>query len=179
MAAGSGGELLVADTYNSLLRVWRGAHLWTVPIEGLREPGGVCVEPGGTIVVADTAGHRLVRGDLEAGAAAEVLDLAEAVVAAPGDVLEVLLDVPLGGDDLDGGGGPAIQVHAVATAPGLIAGDVAWTFRGLPARVEIELGEGAGRIGVQLRAATCGPDACRVRMAARQFDVIVEEAGHA
>lgn len=176
VAAGADGALYVADTYNGLVRVWRGAHLWTVPAGDLREPGGIAALPDGTLVVADTADHRLVRVDPVAGAAEAVVEVAEPVVAAAGDVLEVTLDVPLGGDDLDPGSGPPVRVRAVATDAALLAGDTGWALQELPARVAIALGAGAGRIGVELRVASCGPDACRVRMAARHFDVVVEDA---
>jgi thiol-disulfide isomerase/thioredoxin len=55
--------LAVADTYNGLLRVHRGSHLWTLPVEGFREPGGIDVLADGRWVVADTGNHRVVLVD--------------------------------------------------------------------------------------------------------------------
>jgi sugar lactone lactonase YvrE len=60
---GALATLAVADTYNGLVRVHRGAHLWTVPVEGFREPGGITALPDGRLVVADTGAHRLVAVD--------------------------------------------------------------------------------------------------------------------
>ena len=39
------------------------AHLWTVPVEGFAEPGGLDVLPDGRLVVADTGNHRVVLVD--------------------------------------------------------------------------------------------------------------------
>jgi hypothetical protein len=47
VAEGRAGELWVADTFNDRLRVWREGHLWTVPIEGFDEPGGLDALPDG------------------------------------------------------------------------------------------------------------------------------------
>jgi hypothetical protein len=32
LTLGPGGELYIADTFNNAIRVWRGSHLWTVPV---------------------------------------------------------------------------------------------------------------------------------------------------
>ncbi len=62
------GRLLVADTYNSVLK-WiepatRSATRWEPEVkDGLWEPGGVAVA-GARVVVADTNHHRVLAGDL-------------------------------------------------------------------------------------------------------------------
>ena len=63
LALGRGGELYIADTFNNSVRVWRGSHLWTVPVEGFAEPGGIAALPDGRLLVADTGNHRIVRVD--------------------------------------------------------------------------------------------------------------------
>jgi thiol-disulfide isomerase/thioredoxin len=189
VATGPAGELYVADTFNSLLRVWRGAHLWTVPVEGFDEPGGLDVVADGRVVVADTNNHRIVLVD-PVGATGEALDVgrpassdridggpaavAETVILEEGAVLTVELDVPLEGDQLDlsGDGGP-VQVTATATDPALLPGVTRWRLDTLPARVELELGAGSGRITVELRAATCSGRTCRLRRTQRAYDVIL------
>jgi thiol-disulfide isomerase/thioredoxin len=188
VALGGDGALYVADTFNDAVRVWRGAHLWTVPVEGFAEPGGLAVLPDGRLVVADTGNHRVVVVD-PLGARAEALDIgrpassdapaaqpaavAGTVVQPAGSTLRVDLDLDTGGDALDPAGGPPVRVHAVANAPGLLASPAAWTLGALPARVEIPLGRGSGRVTVELLVATCGPDSCRLRRTQRAYDVLL------
>jgi hypothetical protein len=61
----------------------------------------------------------------------------------------------------------------VAGAPGLLREPPEWTATALPATVELALGEGSGRVTVELLAATCGPDACRLRRTQRAYDVLL------
>jgi DNA-binding beta-propeller fold protein YncE len=178
VAAAADGSLYVADTFNGLLRVWRGCHLWTVPVEGFAEPGGVDVLPDGKVVVADTGNHRVVLVDPVA-AAAVALDVgsaavtAETVLGAAGSTLAVALDLPLGGEELDVAAGAPVRVSATATDPGLLREPTSWSLDALPAEVELALGSGSGRVTVEVRAATCGADACRLRRAQRAYDVIL------
>jgi len=188
LALGPDGALYVADTFNSLVRVWRGAHLWTVPVEGFSEPGGLAVLPGGRLVVADTGNHRVVLVD-PVGAAAIALDVgrpassdrpgdqpaavAGTVVQEAGSTLAVALDLDTAGDALDVAGGPPVRVRAVADTPGLLREPTTWTLDALPAEVELTLGRGSGRVTVELLAATCGPDACRLRRTQRAYDVLL------
>ena len=66
-------SIAIADTFNSLLRVWRDGALRTVPLsEPLDEPGGLDVLPDGRLVVADTNHHRVVTVDANTGAVTEV-----------------------------------------------------------------------------------------------------------
>lgn len=190
LAAAPDGSLFVADTYNGRLRVWRGEHLWTVPVDGFREPGGVDVLPDGRLVVADTGAHRVVLVDPVA-ARASAIDIgrppsrdepgapvvAETAILEAHGVLVAELDVALDGDVLDGAGGPPVLVTARATEATMLPGECAWRLDTLPARVEVPLGEGSGRITLELRVATCGPDACRLRRTERAYDVILTDAG--
>jgi len=178
VAAAADGSLYVADTFNGLLRVWRGSHLWTVPVEGFAEPGGLDVLPDGKVVVADTGNHRVVLVDPVA-AAAVALDVGSAVVTADtvlgaaGSTLAVALDLPLAGEELDVAAGAPVRVTATATDPELLREPTSWSLDVLPAEVELALGSGSGRVTVELRAATCGADACRLRRAQRAYDVIL------
>lgn len=188
VAAAPDGSLLIADAFNGLLRVHRATHLWTVPVAGLVEPGGLDVLPDGRVVIADTGNHRVVLVDPEA-AAAEVVDVgrpassdrlggpslavAETVIAQRGATLDVVMDLALAGEELDVAGGPPVVVTATATDPELLRGDGDWRLDALPARVALDLGSGSGRITVELRAATCSADACRLRRTQRAYDVIL------
>ena len=65
VAALPDGSIAVADTFNSLLRVWTDGVLRTTAAErAVDEPGGVDVLPDGRLVVADTNHHRVITVDL-------------------------------------------------------------------------------------------------------------------
>jgi hypothetical protein len=193
VAAVADGSLVVADTYNGLVRVWRGEHLWTVPVEGFDEPGGLAVLPDGRIVVADTGNHRVVivdplgdppraeaidvggsgSGDLTGPAAWVSAAVAQTVITDAHGTLAVELDLPLDDDVLDAAGGAPVRVTARATGASLLAGPASWELDALPARIEVPLGTGSGRITVELRVATCDGDLCRLRRTQRAYDVIL------
>jgi hypothetical protein len=66
-----------------------------------------------------------------------------------------------------------VEVTAVATDSDLLGGPASFTLDALPARVELALGRGSGRITVELRAATCDEHVCRLRRTQRAYDVIL------
>jgi thiol-disulfide isomerase/thioredoxin len=188
LTLGRGGELYIADTFNNLVRVWRGAHLWTVPVEGFSEPGAIAALPDGRLLVADTGNHRVVRVDplraravtLDVGRpassdvpASQPASVAGTIVQPAGSTVAVRLDLDPGDDALDPAGGPPIRVRAVSDVPGLLREPSTWTASELPVEVPLELGEGSGRVTVELLAATCGPDACRLRRTQRAYDVLL------
>jgi sugar lactone lactonase YvrE len=188
LALGRAGELYVADTFNDAVRVWRGTHLWTVPVQGFAEPGGIAALPDGRLLVADTANHRVVRVDplraravtLDVGRpgssdvpASQPASVAGTIVQPAGSTVAISLDLDAGDDDLDPGAGPPVRVRAVADVPGLLREPSTWTAAALPVEVELALGEGSGRVTVELLAATCGPDACRLRRTQRAYDVLL------
>ncbi|QEC47178.1 hypothetical protein FSW04_05960 [Baekduia soli] len=192
LATGPDGALYVADTFNGLVRVWRGSHLWTVPIDGFAEPGGLAVLADGRLVVADTGNHRVVLVDpVMAGAVAldvgrpgsvdapgpQPAAVAGTIVQPEGSVLDLTLDLDTGDDVLDPAGGPPVRVRAVATDPALLREPTSWALPALPAQVRLALGEGSGRVTVELLAATCGPDACRLRRTQRAYDVLLTAGG--
>lgn len=185
------GALVVADTYNDLVRVWRGEHLWTIPVEGFDEPGGLDVLADGRLVVADSGNHRIVlvdpidgraeaidvggsgRSDVAGPAVWAPAAVAQTLIAEAGSALDVELDVELDGDELDAMGGPPVRVTATAGEPDLLPGRTAWALDALPARVAIALGTGSGRVTVELRVATCDGAVCRLRRTQRAYDVIL------
>jgi sugar lactone lactonase YvrE len=190
LTLGPNGELYVADTFNDLLRVWRGAHLWTVPVQGFAEPGGIAALPDGRLLVADTDHHRIVRVDplrartkvLEVGrpgssdaAAGQPEAIAGTLVEPAGATVTLQLDLDQGDDALDPAGGPPVRVRATASEPGLLREPTSWTAASLPVSVDLMLGAeaGSGRITLELLAATCGPDACRLRRTQRAYDVLL------
>lgn len=188
LAADAEGGLWIADTYNHALRVWREGHLWTVPDEGFDEPGGLDVLADGRLVIADTGSHRIVVID-PVSASAHPVDVgrpgsvdaaapvvAETLVLPAGGSVELLLDLALDGDALDPAGGAPVRLRAEASDPGLVEGELRWTASALPARIRVALADepgNAGRLTVELLAATCGPDACRLRRTQRAYDLVL------
>ncbi|MDX6702471.1 MAG: hypothetical protein QOF26_2697 [Baekduia sp.] len=188
VALGADGALYVADTFNDRIRVWRGTHLWTVPVAGFAEPGGVAVLPDGRLLVADTGNHRVVLVDpirarartLEIGRSGssdapddQPAAVAGTIVAAAGETATIALDLDPGEDDLDPAGGPPVRVRATADHPELLREPTSWTASTLPAEIDLHLGDGSGRVTVELLVATCGPGACRLRRTQRAWDVLL------
>lgn len=170
VAAAQDGAVYVADTFNSLLRVWKDGRLSTLLVEGLDEPGGLCLLPDGRLAVADTNNHRIMLVDPTTGAA-ERLPLPEAndpdhpqqrdlPEHAP---IAVTLDLDLEGDQLDPRDGPPIRV-SVSPQPPLLLGPGArsWALEDLPLRIEIRTGAGEGEIRFDVQAASCLGEECRL-----------------
>ncbi len=62
VAAADGG-VLIADTYNGKIKrlsLTEPPEITTV-LSGLSEPGSICQDPEGSLVIADTNAHRIVR----------------------------------------------------------------------------------------------------------------------
>ncbi len=166
-ASGDGRHVYVADTFNSLLRVWDGATLRTLAVDGLDEPGGLDVMADGRLVVADTNHHRVVVVDPRTGES-QALDLDEtwlmstagpALSAAAGESLGVPVSVDLANEELDPSDeeGPVrvtVQGHPASLLSG---GPSRWSLTAAEGRVEPRAGEpGAGLLLVEVVATTHG-----------------------
>ena len=170
VAAAPDGAVYVADTFNSLLRVWRDGRLSTLPVQGLDEPGGLCLLPDGRLAVADTNNHRILLVDPATGAA-ERLPLPEAADPdhpPPRDLPESAtvgfeLSLDLMGDELDARDGPPVRVSVSAEPPSLLGpGPRVWAEESLPVRVDIRTGRGEGEILLDVQAASCLGQECRL-----------------
>jgi thiol-disulfide isomerase/thioredoxin len=183
-ADAAGGRLYVADTFNSLLRVWEGGALRTLPATGLEEPGGIDVLPDGRLVVADTNHHRVVIADPESGAV-QPLELDEswvmssignALTAVAGQPLRVPAGVDLTGEEVDHSSAEPVRVTVEARPASLLSRvPVRETLQAPDADVEVRAGQpGRGFLLVEVAASTRrdGRRAVRVDRRRHQLDVL-------
>ncbi len=185
VAALADGSIAVADTFNSLLRIWRDGELRTVPLsQPVDEPGGLDALPDGRLVVADTNHHRVVTVDIHTGEVAEI-PVAEqeadqpagAAISGPaGDTVALAASLDLGGLDLDFQQGPPVRVSVSADPQTLLGpGPRSWALERLPVTIELRLGHpGSGVLVVDLIAATCEGDVCTIRRSTREHRLTVE-----
>ena len=185
VAALPDGSIAVADTFNSLLRVWKDGVLRTMPLSGpVDEPGGLDVLPDGRLVVADTNNHRVITVDLDTGAVAEIRIGGRpkgeqvpgtALSGLAGARLVLTADVDLGGSDLDLQQGPPVHVSVSADPQTLLgAGPRSWALDELPVSVEVRLGSpGSGVLSVDVIASTCEGDVCTISRSTREHPLTV------
>ena len=163
----AGGPVYVADTYNDALRAWEGGRLRTLPVRGLRRPGGIDLLPDGRLVVADTGNHRIVLVDPATGSVTPI-DVDETWVhgadgppvrLAPGRSVALDVAIALVDEDLDRSpGGPPVEVVVTSRPAGLLAGGpVRVSLAGASGTVEVTGGApGAGYLLVEVTARTSG-----------------------
>jgi thiol-disulfide isomerase/thioredoxin len=175
VAALEDGPIAIADTFNSLLRLWADGTLRTLPLsEAVDEPGGLDVLPDGRLVVADTNQHRVVTVDVRSGEVTEIHVRDEhrtgeqaglSLSGAAGATIVVRGDVDLGGLDLDFQQGPPVRVHLSADSEPLLGpGPRSWALDSLPASIEVRLGKpGNGVLTLDVIASTCEGDVCTIR----------------
>lgn len=160
VAAGGGGDgpVYVADTFNSVLKVWEEGRLRTLPVEGLDEPGGLDVLPDGSLLVADTNNHRVVVVDPSTGSVEE-LELddtwvhateGEPVSAGAGDAIEVPWAVELVGEQLEGARRSPVRVVVSASPPALLEGGDPLSWAGASAEGVVAARAGAPGAGLLL-----------------------------
>jgi thiol-disulfide isomerase/thioredoxin len=169
------GSIAVADTFNSLLRIWADGKLRTLTLsEPIDEPGGLDVLPDGSLVVADTGHHRVVTVDPRTGSITELQIRDEhaagqsagaSLAGATGATIVVQADVDLAGSDLDPQQGPPVRVHVSTDSEALLGpGPRSWALDSLPVRVEVQLGRpGGGVLTLDVIASTCEGDVCTIR----------------
>jgi DNA-binding beta-propeller fold protein YncE len=169
------GSIAVADTFNSLIRIWADGALRTLTLsDPVDEPGGVDVLPDGRLLVADTNHQRVVAVDTHTGTVTEIQvrdeDAASqkagtALSGAAGATIVLQGDVDLAGSDLDLQQGPPVRVHLSTDAEPLLGpGPRSWALDSLPVRIEVRLGHpGAGVLTLDVIASTCEGDVCTIR----------------
>jgi thiol-disulfide isomerase/thioredoxin len=184
VAAIAGGAIAIADTFNSLVRVWENGSLRTLPLsEPVDEPGGLDTLPDGRLVVADTNHNRVVSVDLRTGEVVEI-DVrdqgageiaASALSGASGTSIVVTADVDLGATELDLQQGPPIRVNLSADPQTLLGpGPRSWALDTLPVSVQVRLGSpGSGVLTIDVIASTCEGDVCTIRRSTREHVLTV------
>ena len=182
-ASPDGRRLYVADTFNSLLRMWEGGTLRTLPVEGLEEPGGLDVLPDGRLVVADTNHHRVVVVDPDSGDV-EPVELDDswvmstegpALTAAPGQALTVPVGIDLADEELDPSVVDPVRVRMEAR-PGPLLSEPSprWSLQAADGEVEVQAGQpGTGLLLVEVAASTCRGDRCAVRIRRTRHRLVI------
>ena len=185
VAALAVGAIAVADTFNSLLRIWDAGVLTTVVLsDPVDEPGGLDVLPDGRLLVADTNRHRVVTVDADSGSVSElhIRDTGDvgstsgsALSGSAGSRLRLEADVDLDGMDLDVQQGPPVHMSISADPQTLLgAGARAWALDSLPVSLELTLGTpGSGVLTVDLIASTCRGDVCTIKRSTREHGLTV------
>ncbi|WP_213454755.1 NHL domain-containing thioredoxin family protein [Rhizomonospora bruguierae] len=157
------GSVLVADTYNGAVRRFDPAKEQVSTVEsGLAEPSDVALTADGTVVVVESAAHRLVR--LAPGA------LGESVVdgdrhrterpptdVAPGEVSLEVIFTPAPGQKLDESFGPSTRLEVSASPPELLL-DGSGSTTDLTRRLVLNGAVEGGVLQVVAQAATCDAD---------------------
>ncbi len=176
------GTVLVADTYNGAVRLWRDGTLRTVAT-GLAEPSDLVLAADGSVVVVESAAHRLTRLDpaaldaaasdsaaLDAAAVGAAVGTAQpapgtrmrterpVTVLAPGTVALDVIFTPPPGQKLDHTYGSPIQLQVSASPPGLL---VAGGGTGTDLRRVLEFAgtAGVGVLQVVAQVTTCDVEA--------------------
>jgi hypothetical protein len=151
-------SLAVCDTYNGAVRRYDpSTQEVTTLLTGLLEPSGAVVD-GDTLVVVESAGHRLTRVRLPEQAL-RIAPEAYRTRREPVDVragtfdLEVVFEPPRG-QKLDERYGPATRLLVTASPPELLVGGEG-SGESLARRLELAAGVSEGVLHVAVFAASC------------------------
>ncbi|GIG25115.1 NHL domain-containing thioredoxin family protein [Cellulomonas denverensis] len=167
VAALPDGSVLIADTYNGAVRRWSPDGQVSTLATGLAEPSGIVLLPAAdgdlTVLVVESAAHRLTRITLPSTLAGEILDAGAhrtarpATDVAPGELTLDVVFTPAAGQKYDDRYGPSTQLTVSSSPPELLLDgegrDIPLT-RGL--RINPEVAEGV--LHIAARAASCDAD---------------------
>ncbi|MEV0716423.1 NHL domain-containing thioredoxin family protein [Asanoa sp. NPDC050611] len=157
------GSVLVADTYNGAVRRFDPAgNTVSTVADGLAEPSDVAVTADGTVLVVESAGHRLTALAGEAGASTAPgtrhrTERPPTMVAAGEVTLDVIF-TPAPGQKLDESFGPSTRLVVSASPPELLI-EGEGTTTDLRRRLVIAEGVAGGVLQVVAQAATCDAEA--------------------
>ncbi|MEV6966744.1 NHL domain-containing thioredoxin family protein [Hamadaea sp. NPDC051192] len=154
------GSVLIADTYNGAIRRYADGQISTVEA-GLAEPSDVIVAADGSVLVVESAAHRLIR--LAPGAVDSLVDGGRLSVERPatpissGDVTLEILFTPPPGQKLDETYGPSTRLEVSASPPELLL-EGAGVTTSLVRQLVINRAVPSGVLQVVAQAATCDAD---------------------
>jgi thiol-disulfide isomerase/thioredoxin len=152
------GTVLIADTYNGAIRRYEpGTDLVSTVATGLAEPSGITVLPDGSLVVVESAAHRLVPLSLTEGLTAEPVRLRTErppTLLAPGEVSLRVVFTPAPGQKLDETYGPSTRLEVSASPPELLVSGAGVSTE-LERTLVISSTVERGVLQVVARAATC------------------------
>ena len=154
------GSVAVADTYNGAIRRFDpGAGELTTLATGLAEPSDVVVaDDGTTLLVVESAAHRLVRlavpDDARRVHGLDARTRRPPTALAAGEVTLRVRFAPPAGQKLDDRWGDPTQLMVSAT-PDTLLRDGAGTAQGLTRRLHLDPAVGDGVLHVSVRAAAC------------------------
>jgi len=161
LSALADGSVLIADTYNGAIRRYADGQVSTVE-SGLAEPSDVVVTSDGSVLVVESAAHRLIR--LAPGAVESQVDGGRLSVERPatpirsGEVTLEILFTPPPGQKLDETYGPSTRLEVSATPPSLLL-EGAGVTTSLVRQLVINPSISSGVLQVVAQAATCDADA--------------------
>ncbi|HZQ58283.1 MAG TPA: thioredoxin-like domain-containing protein [Acidimicrobiales bacterium] len=180
----------VADTFNGLVREWRGTAwaadagtLRTLPAAGLEEPAGLAVLPDGRVLVSDGNHHRVVAVGTDEVVPQPVAideswlgtDVGQPIEAEAGDVVRAPFSVDIGALAVDESGGPPVRVEVSADPPALLGpGPRVWVLASLSGEVDVvAAGGGGGVLVVGVEARVTDGDVAVVRRSRTRHDLTV------
>jgi len=180
----------VADTFNGLVREWRGTAwaadagtLRTLPAAGLEEPTGLAVLPDGRVLVSDGNHHRVVAVGTDEVVPQPVAideswlgtDVGQPIEAEAGDIVRAPFSVDIGALAVDESGGPPVRVEVSADPPALLgAGPRVWALASLSGEVDVvAAGGGGGVLVVGVEAHVTDGDVAVVRRSRTRHDLTV------
>jgi len=151
------GSVAIADTFNDAIRRYEPAtNTVTTMATGLREPSGAVVD-GDTLLVVESAAHRLTRIPLGAAARADGFShrtQRPVTEVAPGEVQLDVVFQPPPGQQLDERWGPATRLLVSATPSALLkSGDGRGTTLRRTLTLDATVGDGV--LHVAAMAASC------------------------
>ncbi len=153
------GDVLVADTYNGAVRLFRDGRLSTVET-GLAEPSDLVVTQGGDVLVVESAAHRLVQlspGSVGVDAVRHRVERPVTLVK-PGEVTLDVIFEPAPGQKLDFSFGDPTRLEVSASPDDLLLSG-GGTGTSLRRRLVLNPAAEGGVLQVVAQAATCDAEA--------------------